>query len=445
MPPSSPPSTRQQQAAVASRTRLSGTPAFAVVAVVLGLALAASAAPTPLYGVYQERWGFSTLTLTLVYAVYCFGVLGALLVAGRISDVAGRRPVLVGALGGLIGSTILFALAGSVAWLFAARLLQGLSTGVAMGAAGAALIDLHPGRDGNRVGLVNGTVSAGAMGAGAIVTALLVEYGPAPRVLPFVVLGLLFAFALAATLALPEPIEARSRPALRIQRPRIPPSIRGPFALAALGVIASWSIGGIYLSLGPRLASEMLHTPSQLAGGAALLALTLPGVLAQLRCHRLPPHRAAAGGAAVLAGGMALSVVSLFSGSAVLFLLGGMVTGAGWGVAFLGALRSLTAVIPDDQRAEVMSAFYVVAYLSLALPAIVAGLVVGDLGLEATFRLFGALVIAVAVAVAVLAAQGAAGTGARSGVALTPSPAPRAAACGASSAASTTPSGRTGA
>lgn len=389
----------------AAPRRLTGTPAFAVVAAVIGLALAASAAPSPLYGVYQQDWQFSTLTLTLVYAVYCVGVLGALLTAGSLSDDVGRRPVIVGALAGLIGSTVLFALAESVAWLFAARALQGFSTGLALGAAGAALIDLHPRADHRRVGLVNGTVSTAGMGVGSIVAAVLVQYGPAPRVVVYALLGTLFAVALVATLLLPEPVAERSRPSLRLQRPQIPPQIRSAFALSALAVLASWSIGGIYLSLGPRLASEMMNTHSHVAGGVAMLALTLPGVATQLRWHHVDPHRAASVGAAALGLGMALIVVSLSTGSAVFFVVASAITGAGWGIAFLGALRSLTAVIPPSQRAEVMSAFYVVAYSALAVPAIVAGVVVTHLGLDGTFRLFGLLVMSLAAVVAVLAAR----------------------------------------
>lgn len=391
--------------AVAAPRRLTGTPAFAVVAAVIGLALAASAAPSPLYGVYQQDWHFSTITLTLVYAVYTVGVLGALLVAGSISDDVGRRPVIVTALAGLIVSTVVFALAESVAWLFVARALQGVSTGLALGAAGAALIDLHPRGDFRRVGLVNGTVSGAGMGIGSIVAATLVQYGPAPRVIPFVLLGVLFAVALVATLLLPEPVTDRRRPALRIQAPKVPPAIRGAFTLSALAVIASWSIGGIYLSLGPRLASEMLHTDNHLAGGVAMLALTIPGVLTQLRWHNIDPHAAASGGAAVLGVGMALIVISLSTGSAAFFIIASCITGAGWGVAFLGALRSLTAVIPPQHRAEVMSAFYVVAYLSLGVPAIIAGVVVTHISLDDTFRIFGSLVVVLAATVAVLAAR----------------------------------------
>ena len=81
---------------------------------IIGLALFASATPSPLYGIYQQEWHFSTPVLTLVYAVYCFGVLTALLLIGRISDEVGRRPVLTLSLIGLIGAGVLFAVADSV-------------------------------------------------------------------------------------------------------------------------------------------------------------------------------------------------------------------------------------------------------------------------------------------------------------------------------------------
>jgi MFS family permease len=388
-----------------TRRRLVGMPAFAVVAAIIALALFASATPTPLYRVYQAEWHFSTLVLTLVYAVYCFGVLVALLAAGRLSDEVGRRPVLAGGVAGLLAASVAFALAESVEWLFAARLLQGLATGVTLGAAGAALLDLHPRGDGQRAGLVNGVVTAGGIGAGALVASLLVQYGPAPELTPFLLTGVLFALTLAATLALPESVERRTVLRLRVQAPRVPAAIRSPFAVSALGVIASWSVGGVYLSLGPSLAGEVLDTDNHLAGGLALLALALPAALTQLRWHGADARRAASVGAAILALGMALIVASLPTGRPELLLAASLLAGGGWGVAFMGALRSLTSVIPARHRAEVMSAFYVVAYLSISLPAIAAGLVVPELGLETTFQIFGSLVVAVALAAALLAGR----------------------------------------
>jgi MFS family permease len=385
------------------RPQLPTTAAFVLVAFIIGLALYASATPTPLYGVYQAEWHFSTPVLTLIYAVYCFGVLAALLLAGRVSDEVGRRPVLALALAGLIVSAILFLLADSVAWLFAARALQGVTTGTALGAAGAALLDLHPRRDGNHASLINGVVSVLGIGSGALVASILVEYAPGPLETPFLVLLALLGVALAGALAMPEPVQ-RSGGRVRPQIPRVPTAIRGQFTLSGLGVLASWSVGGLYLALGPALARDLLHTDNHLAGGGAMFLLTASGALAQLGWRAMPPRRAASVGAAILAAGMALTIVSISAGSAALFLASGVVTGAGFGLAFLGALRSLTAVVPAHRRAEVMSAFYVVAYLSISVPAIVAGLAVTELGLEPAARIFSSAVALVALTVAVAAA-----------------------------------------
>jgi MFS family permease len=140
--------------------RLRPRAAYALMAAVIGLALFASGTPSPLYTTYQALFSLSPLTLTLVYATYAFGVLATLLLAGPVSDTAGRRPVLLVALGSLMVATLLFTLADSVAWLFIARGIQGLATGLALSTASAALLDLHPRHDPNAVGLHNGVASA---------------------------------------------------------------------------------------------------------------------------------------------------------------------------------------------------------------------------------------------------------------------------------------------
>ena len=135
------------------RRTLSPRMGYAVAALVVGLGLFASVTPSPLYRSYSVLWHFSPLTLTLIYATYAFGVLASLLLAGGVSDDVGRRPVLLVALGALMASSVLFVVAGSAAWLFVARGLQGLATGAALSAASAALLDLHPKRDPAGVGL----------------------------------------------------------------------------------------------------------------------------------------------------------------------------------------------------------------------------------------------------------------------------------------------------
>ena len=374
--------------------------AFVLAAGIIGLALFASGTPSPLYATYRALWGFSPVVLTLVYATYAFGVLASLILAGRVSDEVGRRPVVLVALAALMAATVVVMAADSDAWLFVARGIQGLATGLALGAASAALLDLHPRRDPAGVGLTNGVASAAGMGLGVLVSALFVELLPAPRVVPYAALFVLFAIAFAGVLRMPEPVDSRSRPRLTPQRPRVPAVVRRPFVLAALAVISSWSVGGLFLSLGPQLAASLFHTPDHLVAGLSVFALAAPGAAAQLVFGRAAPWLSATLGSIALATGLLLIVLAASTESSAVYLAGAVVGGGGFGAAFLGALRALSAAIPPQHRAEVMSAFYVVAYAALSLPAIAAGIVVTPLGLEPTFELFGSVIAAIALVVA---------------------------------------------
>jgi MFS family permease len=408
----------------AQRRRLSGLPAFAVVAAVIGVAFYASATPSPLYSVYQAQWHFSTPVLSLVYATYAIGVLVSLLLVGSLSDQVGRRPVLAWSLAGLLVSAVVFTTASSVLWLFVARALQGLATGAALGAAGAALIDLHPSTDTRTAALVNGVVALAGLGVGALLSSVLVEFLPAPRVVPFLVVAAMIALLLGLVGMLPEPVAARGRTVLRPQRPGIPHQTRGPFALAALGAVGSWSIAGVYLALGPALAGHLLNTHGELAGGVAAAALMGSGALAQLGGRNLDNRTLTVAGSVLVAGGMALTATAVAVDSAAFFLIASALAGVGFGLAFMGALRHLTGSIPADRRAEVMSAFYVVGYLSLALPAVAAGVTASAVGLSETFELFsaGVVVLALMVAVGGLRIESA-GAGTRAGTRSCPSPA----------------------
>jgi MFS family permease len=373
---------------------------YAVAASVIGLALFASVTPSPLYGTYSELWGFSPAVLTLVFGTYAFGVLTTLLLAGRVSDQVGRRPVLLVALGALLVTTVVYMLAQSVVWLFAARALQGLATGLALAAASAALLDLHSRRDPAGVALTNGVASAAGLGLGTLISSTAVEYLPAPRVLPYVVLFGLFAIAFTGALLMPEPVADRERLRLTPQRPGVPPMVRREFLQAGLGVLSSWSIGGLFFSLGPALSAVVFHTGNHLVAGLSVVVLAGSAAVAQLVLGRSAPWIGASLGSVALAVGLLLIVFAAADESAALLLIGSLIGGTGFGVAFLGSLRQLTGAIPHEHRAEVMSAFYVVAYASLSVPAVLAGILVTPLGLQTTFEIFGSVVAAIALALA---------------------------------------------
>ena len=376
---------------------------YALAASVIGLGLFASVTPSPLYHAYSELWHFSPLTLTLVYATYAFGVLASLLLAGGVSDDVGRRPVLLVSLGGLIGATVLFLVAGSAAWLFAARAIQGVATGAALSAASAALLDLHPRRDPAAAGLANGTAATAGIGLGILLSSWLVQIGWEPRVLPYALLLVLAVIALAGVYWMPEPVPGRSRFRLTVQRPRIPSVVRPQFVLAGLAVLSSWSIAALFFSLGPQLALHLFHSANVIVSGTGIAALAGSATLAQLLTARTAPWVAASTGSIALAAGMVMIVLASATDSSVAFLAGSIVGGAGFGAAFLGGLRALVVAIPPQYRAAVLAAFFVVAYGSLSVPAVLAGVLVTHISLQSTFEIFGSAVAAIALLVALQA------------------------------------------
>jgi len=295
------------------------------------------------------------------------------LLAGGVSDDVGRRPVLLAALGALMASSVLFMVAGSAAWLFVARGVQGLATGAALS---AAMLDLHPRRDATSVALGNGVASAGGLGLGMLVSSSLVQLAPAPLLLPYLVLLALFATAFAGAFLMPESVMARTRLRLTPQRPSVPAVVRRPFILASLAVFSSWSIGGLFFSLGPQLSTHLFRSSSVIVAGVGIVALTCAAAIAQLFLGRGAPWIGASAGSIALAAGMIGIVTAAAVRSGPAFLAGAVVGGVGFGLSFLGGLRALVAAIPSEQRAAVMSAFYLAAYSSLSLPAVLAGVVV---------------------------------------------------------------------
>src|SRR5215470_3281067 len=203
------------------------------------------------------------------------GVIAALLLAGPLSDQVGRRPVLLVSLAGLAGATVLFLLADSAAWLFVARGLQGIATGGALSAASAALLDLHPRRDPAGAALTNSISTTTGVGLGMLISSALVQIGWEPLRLPFIVLLALIAVAFAGAAVMPEPVQQRKGFRLKVERPHVPAVVRGPFLLAALAVLSSWSIAALFFSIGPELGAQLFHSSNAVVAGIGVVALAV--------------------------------------------------------------------------------------------------------------------------------------------------------------------------
>jgi hypothetical protein len=375
--------------------RLSRSAAFLLEASIIVSLLAGSAAPTPLYANYQATWGFSPITVTVVFAVYAIAVLASLLVLGSISDYVGRRRVVLIALVLQATTMAMFAAASGVGSLIAARILQGLSTGAAVAALGAGLLDLDRPR-GTRVNAIApmlGTASGG------LSSGLMVQYLPDPTHLVYVVL--LAVFVLQAIGMIYAPETARPQPgALAALRPhvKLPAALHVAFLRVLPIAVASWALAGFYAALGPTLLRQLLGSRSPLLGGLALFVLASSGVLSVLLSRGWSQRAVSSLGASALFVGVGITLASLEQASTLGFFAGTAVSGAGFGAGFQGALRGVVPLAAPQERAGVLSVLYVVLYLAMGLPAVVAGvLVVYGGGVMITAREVGAAVMVLAV------------------------------------------------
>ncbi|MCW2635475.1 MAG: Major Facilitator Superfamily transporter [Blastococcus sp.] len=372
--------------------------AFWSIAVLLVLVLAASGVPSPLYRVYQERFGFSSGVLTTIFGVYAFALLAALLVVGALSDHVGRRPVLAGALVVQAGAMVLFLVADGVGWLMAARVVQGLATGAMTGALGAALLDFqHAHRP---LGpLVNSASPGLGLSLGAVGAGVLVEFVTAPTDWVFGTLTVLFLVAAGAVLLLPES-SPRLPGALASLRPQVhvPAAQRGAFLAVLPCLAATWALGGLYASLGPSLVSGVFGVDDHLVGSLLILALNGTGLIGSLTMRGTPPARAMVRGALIFSAGVAGTVGALLAGSLAGFFVAAVVSGFGFGSAFLGAMATVTRGVAPGERAGLLSSVFVVSYVMFSVPAIAAGIAAGSLGLARTAEIYGGAVIVLALA-----------------------------------------------
>lgn len=382
-----------------TRPTLSRPQAFRFIGALLAVFLMASTAPTPMYAIYQQRWDFSATVLTEVFAAYMVGILAALVLFGGLSDRIGRRPVLLAAVTTEIVSLAVLAFAPGVGWLFLGRTLQGLATGAATSAISGSLLDFQ--RSGTSRGATINAVAAGAgMALGSAAAGTLVQFAPLPTMLSYFVLIAGFVLAIPLLRAMPEPVRVthRLRSALRPQRPTVPRGKGKVFALLATTMLATWSIGGAVMSLGPSIATSLTGSDSHLVGGLVVGAVTGTGALAQLALSGWSGQRSTRVGSGLLIIGLCGLAASVLVSSAALLFTGAVVLGIGWGLVFMGGFRLMTALADPDSRASTASMIYVVAYLSSAVPSVCLGVLTTHIGLAGSTLVFTAVAALFAVA-----------------------------------------------
>jgi predicted MFS family arabinose efflux permease len=346
--------------------------AFWAVAFAFLIVVAFATAPSPLYGLYRERDNLSTLTVTVVYAVFAVGTIATLIVERLVVARVGRRGAMLGAVTTMIVAAALLAAWKSLPGLLVGRVLTGVAVGLAAGTATTYLIELRLRDDPNssvvRARTIGTSVNVGGLGVGPLVAGVLAEWTERPLSLVYIVFITLGGLALGGLAAAPETGT---------------PSRHGTATLAVAGIpvpaaaatIAAFSATGLFAGLSGLFLATTFDRPSHALAGATLFVVFSSGVVSQLATARLRASRVLALGAASMVVGLVLLVtaVRLSTPSLALFLVGGALIGGGAGLVFKGTTGIVLEAAAPEDRVAMTSTLIIAVFIGLSIPVIGAG------------------------------------------------------------------------
>jgi predicted MFS family arabinose efflux permease len=372
--------------------------ALTIVAIELGAMFVGAILPTPLYPIYKQHFGFSGVTLTLIYAVYVLGNLVALLFLGRLSDQIGRRAVTLPAIAFGIASAVVFASAASTAWLFAGRALSGFSTGLASGTSTAWIAELYGGAQRGLAARIAAAANFFGCAAGPLLGGLLAQFAILPLRLPFYIYLLaLFAVAVAVLFA-PETIEKPKQLGQASLKPRlgVPQNIRLQFVAPAVTGFATFALIGFYSALIPNLLADNLHVLAPAVAGALVCEVFGIAALTILGTGRLDSQPAMLSALAVLLPSVWLVVAAEAAQSLPLLLFAAALGGVSGGLGYRGSLEVINRIAPADRRSEVVSSYLIALFAGNSVPVIGIGLLSAAAGAFAAHVTFAAVITALA-------------------------------------------------
>jgi MFS family permease len=372
---------------------------FAAAAFALAVGMLGTTLPTSLYGLYRQRFGFSELMITVIFATYAAGVIASLLLFGRLSDQVGRRRVLLPGLVLSALSAVCFLTATGLPLLLVGRVLSGLSAGIFTGTATATLIDLAPAGRRGRATLVATVANMGALGVGPLLGGLLSQLAGSPLRLTFWVDLALVVPAAIGIWAMPEPVTVVRHPQLRPKALKVPKEMRSIFTQAAVAGFAGFAVLGLLTAVYPDFLGQGLGVTNRAIVGLLVFSVFAASTVGQLALQVIPERAAIPIGVGGLILGMGSLALGLAIPSLALLVLGGVIAGFGQGLSFRGGLTAVNEHAPAAQRAEVTSSFFVILYIAISLPVIGEGVLAQAIGLRASGLIFAGLVAALSAGV----------------------------------------------
>lgn len=383
---------RRAPAVPAATPSTAGWRDFVIVGYGFFVAMLGTTLPTPLYAIYQRQLGFSSPTVTVIFAVYAIVVVATLLLAGKLSDQVGRRPVLAVGLAASALSAVCFLRTDGLALVLVGRVLSGVSAGLFIGTATAALLDLAPGgRRGLATALGIG-VNVGGLAAGSMLAGILAQVAPDPLLVPFAVDLALAVVALAGLALVRETVSGRGPVRLRPQRLGVADEVRPVFLPAVLASCAGFAGTGVLTAVSSIFLATRLHLSSAVLSGSIVFITMGTMAAGQLVVRRLAVNTGLRLGSALLVVGLASIGLALGATTLAPLIAGAVLLGAGTGLSLGAGLAAINARAPAGRRGETASTFFACIYVALGIPAIGVGVGEQAAGLRASGVTFSVVV-----------------------------------------------------
>ncbi|WP_030238642.1 MULTISPECIES: MFS transporter [unclassified Streptomyces] len=386
------------RAGAPERARGGGLAVFSV-AFAFWITMAGTTAPTPLYPLYGEEFGFTPFTVTVVFAVYALGVVLGLLVFGRLSDQVGRRPVLVAATLLSVVAAVVFLLTQSVAAMLVARVVSGFSAALVTGAATASLTE----RLGQHSRIKPATLALfanmGGLACGTLIAGILADLAPSPLRTPWVVMLVLAAIGTLGVLVNGESSAHRSGFSLQVQPLHVPAEIRSDFLRSAMAAGAGFAVLGVLTAVTGLFLGTVLHESSHTLTGLVVFIAFACTALGQLLVRTLKPATALPASCLGLIVASGLIAAAMATSTLGPLLVGAAVNGLATGIAVGHGIGGITTRSAPQHRGASVSTFFAILYSMLAVPAIGVGVLIRETSLRPAGETFSAVVAALSLGV----------------------------------------------
>jgi predicted MFS family arabinose efflux permease len=370
---------------------------------VVGHTLWTSAAPALTYELYAREWQLTHTVTAGIFAVYPIAVAITLIGFGGISDQIGRRATMLAGLYASLAGAVLFAVAPDVWWIFAGRALMGIGVGLAASPSTAAVLEFSSPERARSAASVTMAAQAIGFAAALLFGGALTEYGPWPTRLCFWVLVLFLIVLLIGTWLLPRHTSGGASGDWRSRLPSVPKDGRRAFAVSSTAMVAAYTFGVLVLSLGGQVEHDLIGSPNALLNGAVLSFFPTVMGTTGIIGRSLSPRMALIIGALISALGMMLLILAVNLRDLVIYLLATAAAGGAYGLLFVGGLQVIVAAAPERNRGGILSALYLLSYLSMGALALVLGAIATTRGLGLAVDLGAAAIILMNVATLVLA------------------------------------------